>query len=220
MTKRSKKRKAAPKKKEEAYRGRPTKITREMIEKVRRAIRGGAYLETCAALIGIHRDTFRKWMRWGETELQEVDEGIRRKPRKKQELYCELIVAIEQASAEAEAYASATLLAFAQGVPVEKEKTVIKYGPEVRDPETGQLRRIVLEETTTVEKSYRRDWRAALEFLDRRHPATWGKIDREAAIEKERLEQQDDRPIEWSFLGPGEEGEDLPPDIDPNDPRL
>ena len=51
-------------------RGRPvgtTKLTAEVQETIVTAIRQGNYLETAAALAGIHRDTLYSWIRKGVT---------------------------------------------------------------------------------------------------------------------------------------------------------
>jgi hypothetical protein len=44
-------------------RGRPTKYTEEMAEKIFSAIRMGCYAETAAQLNGISKDTFYEWMK-------------------------------------------------------------------------------------------------------------------------------------------------------------
>jgi transposase len=42
--------------------GRPPKLTPETRTKVLTCLRGGAYLETAAAMAGVHRDTLRIWL--------------------------------------------------------------------------------------------------------------------------------------------------------------
>lgn len=68
--------------------GRPTKLTREIREKIVEAIRAGAYLETAAALAGIDRVTLHRWLKAGARQ-------------KRGELW-EFCNAVEKALAEAE----------------------------------------------------------------------------------------------------------------------
>lgn len=46
-------------------RGRPNKLTPEIQAKICDAIRAGAYVETAAALAGISKDTFYRWLKKG-----------------------------------------------------------------------------------------------------------------------------------------------------------
>ena len=46
-------------------RGRPNKLTPEIQAKICDAIRAGAYVETAAALAGISKDTFYRWLKQG-----------------------------------------------------------------------------------------------------------------------------------------------------------
>lgn len=45
--------------------GRPAKLTKEATEKIIAAMRAGAYIETAAALAGIHRDSLYEWLKRG-----------------------------------------------------------------------------------------------------------------------------------------------------------
>jgi transposase len=54
--------------------GRPTKLDADTSERICQAIRGGNYIETAAAIAGIHRDTLYSWLKRGRTE----EEGIHR----------------------------------------------------------------------------------------------------------------------------------------------
>lgn len=70
-------------------RGRPTKLTPETQETILNAIRAGNYIETAAALAGISKETFYKWLR----------RGARAKTGK----HRDFVDAVEKAQAEAEA---------------------------------------------------------------------------------------------------------------------
>ena len=65
-----------------------TKLTPELQEKLLRYLRGGNYVETAAACVGIHRDTFYEWMKRGA---------------KGHKLYATFAEAVNRAMAEAEA---------------------------------------------------------------------------------------------------------------------
>lgn len=45
--------------------GRPTKLTPEVRDKLLTCLRAGTYLETAAAMAGIHRDTLHDWLKRG-----------------------------------------------------------------------------------------------------------------------------------------------------------
>lgn len=69
---------------------RPTKLTREVVDRIVMLIRAGNYLETAAAAAGVDRVTLFRWLRRGTT-----DDGT--------ELEHELSYGVIKASAEAEA---------------------------------------------------------------------------------------------------------------------
>jgi len=48
--------------------GRKSKLTPERQERIINAIRAGSYVETAAALAGIHRDTLYDWLKRGRSE--------------------------------------------------------------------------------------------------------------------------------------------------------
>lgn len=62
--------------------GRPTKLTPEVQDRLLAAIRAGNYLDTSAAHAGIHRDTLHAWMRDGANakspELQEFSDAVQK----------------------------------------------------------------------------------------------------------------------------------------------
>jgi transposase len=69
-------------------RGRPTKLTPEIQEKIVSVIRKGNYIETAAAYAGISKQTLYNWLRTGS--------------RKPTGVYGEFVRAVEQALAESE----------------------------------------------------------------------------------------------------------------------
>ena len=69
-------------------RGRPEKISREIIDKIKTAILAGAYVETAAAFAGISKETFYQWLKKGAGA--------------KSGIYVDFSDAIKKAMAEAE----------------------------------------------------------------------------------------------------------------------
>ena len=98
--------------------GRPTKLTKEVTDKIVQAIRTGNYAEAASRLAGIGPSTYFRWMERGSQE----DAGI----------YREFYEAVRRAEAEAEVHAVAI-----------------------------------------VRRAMSDDWRAALAYLERRHPVRW-----------------------------------------------
>jgi transposase len=79
--------------------GRPSKISPDRIDRIALAIRAGNYDTVAAAFAGIDPSTYRRWKARGE-----ADRDAGRSSR-----YRELVEAIEQADAEAEAFALAQI---------------------------------------------------------------------------------------------------------------
>jgi transposase len=48
--------------------GRPTKLTKDAQDKIIAAMRAGAYIETAAALAGIHKDSLYEWLKRGAAQ--------------------------------------------------------------------------------------------------------------------------------------------------------
>lgn len=130
-------------------RGRPPKLSHEIIEKIVTAIRTGAYIETAAAYAGIHKATFYRWLKKGA----EAKRGLHK----------ELSDAIEKALADVELADLQCVMKHAQGFET-KKKVSYKKGDRV----------IEEREETTV----RREWQAAAWRLERRFPERWGRRQR------------------------------------------
>jgi transposase len=83
--------------------GRPTKLTPELIEDVRRILPTILYWETVADYLGVHRETFRRWLQRGAKEARRLrQQGA--KPRKAEALYLEFSGTIKRGVAEGEIY--------------------------------------------------------------------------------------------------------------------
>lgn len=83
--------------------GRPTKLTPELQAEMVNIIRGGNYVETACAYVGLNKSTFYDWMKRGARELDRVKKNPKARVRKDEQIYVEFSNAIKKAEAEAEA---------------------------------------------------------------------------------------------------------------------
>lgn len=83
--------------------GRPTKLTKELIEEIAQYLRAGNYIETTAALVGIHRDSIYEWLKRGNAEIDRVSKSNRSRIRKKEEIFVEFTDTVKKAQAQSEA---------------------------------------------------------------------------------------------------------------------
>lgn len=142
-------------------RGRPTKITQELIEQIASTVRAGIYLETAAACAGISKDTLFRWLRRGARERKRIETSPRARPKKSEALYCAFSEAIARALAEAEATALALIDSAAAGAVVVLIKEIWKEGE--------------LAGFEICRKQLPPQWQAAAWRLERRFPQRWGK---------------------------------------------
>lgn len=80
--------------------GRPRELTREIIDKAADLVKRCLYVETVAASLGIHRETFREWLTAGSREQRKRDQGKR--PDAGLDLHVEFSATIKKALADAE----------------------------------------------------------------------------------------------------------------------
>lgn len=83
--------------------GRPTKLTPELQAEMVNIIRGGNYVETACAYVGLNKSTFYDWMKRGAREIDRVKKNPKARVRKDEQIYVEFSNAIKKAEAEAEA---------------------------------------------------------------------------------------------------------------------
>ena len=83
--------------------GRPTKLTKELIDEIAQYLRAGNYIETTAALVGIHRDSIYEWLKRGNAEIDRVSKSNRSRIRKKEEIFVEFTDTVKKAQAQSEA---------------------------------------------------------------------------------------------------------------------
>lgn len=148
--------------------GRPIKLTPEIQRRLCDALRTGNTRTAAAAHAGIGRATFTEWMRRG----RDPQFTRRNKLRADCKDFVDFVGAVTRAENAAEVGCVAVLQKAAHGWPV--KKTTTKEAKKfIGKGEDGQPI-YATEITTTTVEYVEHDWRAALEWLQRRHPKQWG----------------------------------------------
>src|SRR6516164_4155430 len=80
--------------------GRPTALTAQVLEDVRRLLPTCLYIETVADFISLDRSTVRKWLKRGAKEHQRLSRNKRARVRQSEALYVELFLTYKKALAE------------------------------------------------------------------------------------------------------------------------
>ena len=178
--------------------GRPTALTPQVLEDVRRLLPTCLYIETVADFISLDRTTVRKWLKRGAKEHQRVSRNKRAKVRQAEALYLELFLTYRKALAEGLIYDLGIIKkASADQVVTDAAGRPVSVRP-------GQ-------------------WQAAAWRADRRFPELWGRKDTvvtsdvsqrelDAAIEDELERLADARQAETAGAPAPENGGDPPVD--------
>jgi len=132
--------------------GRPTALTAQVLEDVRRLLPTCLYIETVADFISLDRTTVRKWLKRGAKEHQRVSRNRRARVRQAEALYVELFLTYKKALAEGLIY----------------DLGIIKKAAadQVVTNESGM--------TVAVRPG---QWQAAAWRAERRFPGQWGRKD-------------------------------------------
>ena len=83
--------------------GRPTKLTTELMNEIAQYLRAGNYIETTAALVGIHRDSVYEWLKPRNAEIERVSKSNRANIRKREAIFVEFTDTVKKAQAQSEA---------------------------------------------------------------------------------------------------------------------
>ena len=151
-------------------RGRKTKLTEEIIEQICELVKLRASWNRIGYIVGIDPRTLRNWRERGSQE----------KPKRGDKIYREFVAGINRA--EAESYVDAVQVfrnAMLGGEKVRQTKVVLDNGIPVK--------------TEITEKELAPNWKAALEWLARTEPETWGRY--------ETLRLETDLRVEVESLG-------------------
>ena len=131
-------------------RGRKTKLTEEIIERICELVKLRLSWNRIAYVVGIDPRTLRNWRERGE--------------KQKSGLYRELVTSVQRA--EAESYIDAVQVfqeAIVGGAKTRQTKVVLDNGIPVK--------------TEITEKVLAPDWKAALEWISRTEPEIWGRYE-------------------------------------------
>jgi hypothetical protein len=188
--------------------GRPTALTPQVLEDVRRLLPTCLYIETVADFISLDRTTVRKWLKRGAKEHQRVSRNKRAKIRQAEALYLELFLTYKKALAEGLIYDLGIIKkAAADQVVTDESGVTVAVRP-------GQ-------------------WQAAAWRAERRFPGQWGRKDTvvmsdvsqrelDAEIERELARLADARQTEAAGASAPADGGDPPvaPPPGPADDRI
>jgi hypothetical protein len=132
--------------------GRPSSLTPQVLEDVRRLLPTCLYLETVADFLGLDRSTVRKWLKRGALEHQRVSRTKGARFRRRETIYVELFLTFRKALAEGLIY----------------DLGIIKKASadQVVSDASGR--------PVTVRPG---QWQAAAWRADRRFPELWGRKD-------------------------------------------
>ncbi len=132
-------------------RGKPRLLDRDVLAEIASAVRLGNHLGTAAMFSGIGASTAYTWMARGRLERERLEEaranGEDPHPDPVEDIFLEFVERIEEAEAAAEVFAVGTVRKAMQGSPA----TYDEEGRLITAPVAG-------------------DWRAAVKFLELRHP--------------------------------------------------
>lgn len=149
------KKQAVTTKPEKAPVGRPSKLNKDVQDRIAGAIRAGSYIETAAALAGINKDTFYDWLR----------RGGRGEPD-----YKNFSDAVEKALADGEMRDLMVIDRAAQGRPAQ---FLYVKGPDGKD--TSELVKDADGNPIMSMPATRPEWTAAAWRLERKFPKRWGR---------------------------------------------
>jgi hypothetical protein len=172
--------------------GRPTQLTPQVLEDVRRLLPTCLYLETVADYIGVTRATIGNWLRRGAREARRLARTQRARLRKREAIFVEFFYVYKRALAEGAIF----------------DLGVIKKAAQDQTDAEGKLIRPG-------------QWQAAAWRAERRFPEQWGRKDTvvtsdvtqrelDAAIERELERLADARQAETAGAPAPENGGDPP----------
>src|SRR5688572_7124793 len=145
--------------------GRPTKLTPECQAILVELIRNGSPSEAASAIAGISAGTFYYWMETGLADLSD----------NKHSKYSEFFEAISRARHELETQMANKWLKISTE-PQSKVKRVYKE-QLVTDPVTGSTDVVRYLDSETTEINGDGDWRGIAEFMARRWPERWKRVE-------------------------------------------
>jgi len=77
-------------------------LTPELQKQIVKALKDGAYIETAAASVGIHRSTLHDWLRRGARERRRLSKSKRARPKKREAPFVAFSDTIQRVMADSE----------------------------------------------------------------------------------------------------------------------
>lgn len=172
--------------------GRPTDLSRELIDKIVSPLRIGVRIPTAAALNDVSIECLRNWVLKGHEDPKSI--------------YGELITEVMRAIAQWETGDVSILHKHAMGAPTEFEKEVVrdKDGSIVYEQPGKPLMQLVRdgEGNPIVRRAeIRSDWRAAAHRLERRLPKYWYRPETSSPVDQDAIltfdaKEREQKPVE------------------------
>lgn len=172
--------------------GRKTKLNDQLSDDIIALLEIGTPDETMCEHIHIHKATFYNWLKWGRGyaaggsngELIVVDGQEIQLPKSGKTRYIEFLDAVTRARAAAKVHSVQAIHDAISGTETVTE--IIEHIEEIRLKKDGSEYNYekTVEKTVTVHNAP--EWRAAMEYLERRDPDNWRKqqkIDLEGTLQ-------------------------------------
>lgn len=152
--------------------GRPTKLTPTLQKQLVAALKTGATVVDVCKSVGLGKATFYEWLAIGEAVIDGTKHARMPEDPTEQKRFVDFVDAVTRAQEDAKMSAIKTLrTAMNPYTETTKSTKTFKETRLKRDGTEYQYVRVE-ESKTTVRRQG--DWRAAVEYLTRRHPAEWG----------------------------------------------
>jgi len=160
---------------------RPSKLTEELQSAIVGHLEKGVPDETACEYVGIAKSTFYNWLRWGRGFMAggepggtiSVDEQDISLPRNGKKKFMDFLDAVTRARGTARVHAIDTLHEAIGGLETVTE--IVESIEETRLTKDGKPYTYTRKVNKTITVEQPPDWRAAIEYLERRDPENWGK---------------------------------------------
>lgn len=165
--------------------GRPTKLDAKLQKAIVVGLKTGATINDVCSSVGIGKATYYQWLEIGEAALAGEPHPRMPEGEAEQKLFADFADAVTRAQSDAKHAAIKTLRAAMN--PYTETHKFTKSFKETRLKRDGTAYEYKREEASKTTIRRQGDWRAALEYLKRRHYDEWGDrskldLDPDAAI--------------------------------------
>jgi hypothetical protein len=153
---------------------RPTKFTPDVREKILARLAAGSTIRTTCDSVGVGESTYFEWVEIGNAYINEQPHERMPEDEAEKQAFAEFAEASTRAVADGLIQAA---IAFRQGMnPSKSTSDTTETLEETRLDKEGKpytYRKTITKRTTTQTPG---DWRAAMEYLARRDPENWARV--------------------------------------------